>query len=51
MYKRAERHLEPDKFLFACLQDAASANLLATVEESEDALAFISDIVSTATDN
>ena len=34
-----------------CLQEVASANLLAAVDESEDALAFISEVISTPTDD
>ena len=49
MYKKAKQFSEPNKTVVEGLIIAASVNLVAVNEDSEEALTFISEVVSTAT--
>ena len=49
MYKKAKQFSEPNKIIVEGLKIAASVNLVAVNEDSEEALTFISRVVSTAT--
>ena len=49
MYKKAKQFSEPNKIIVEGLKIAASVNLVAVNEDSEEALTFISEVVSTAT--
>ena len=49
MYKKMKRFSEPNKIIVDGLKIAASVNLVAANEDSEEALTFISEVVSTAT--
>ena len=49
MYKKAKQFSKPSKIVVEGLKIAASVNLVAVNEDSEEALTFISEVVSTAT--
>ena len=49
MYKRTKQSTEPSKIVVEGLKIAASVNLVAVKEDSEEALTFISEVVSTTT--
>ena len=49
MYKKAKQSTEPSKVVIEGLKIAASVNLVAVKEDSEEALTFISEVVSTTT--
>ena len=49
MYKKAKQFSKPSKIVVEGPKIAASVNLVAVNEDSEEALTFISEVVSTAT--